>query len=123
MVGQRTRLKRGFFFLIKIKFSYHLEWERKKRKNERRKKRQLGASQVMLVVKNPAANTGNVRDSGLTPGLGRFPGGAHDNPLQYCLGDPMDRAAWWATVHRVARSRARLKQFSRHACKVKLEGH
>ena len=76
----------------------------------------------MLVVKNPAANTGNVRDLGLTPGLGRFPGGAHDNSLHYsCLGNPMDRAAWWSTVHRVAKSQAWLKQFSRHACKVKLE--
>ena len=79
---------------------------------------------MMLVVKNPAANTGNVRDSGLTPGLGRFPGGAHDNPLQYSrLENPMDRGAWRAVVHRVAKSQARLKQFSMLACKVKLEEH
>ena len=34
------------------------------------------------------------------PGLGRSPGGGHDNPLQYsCLENPMDRGAWWVTVH------------------------
>ena len=42
---------------------------------------------------------------GLTLGSGRFPGGEHDNPLQYsCLENPMDRGAWWATVHKVAES-------------------
>ena len=40
----------------------------------------------MLVVKNPAANAGDLRDVGSTPGLGRPPGGGHSNPLQYsCL--------------------------------------
>ena len=57
------------------------------------------ASQVMLVVKNPPTNTGDIRDGGLIPGLGRSPGGGHGNPLQYsCLENPMDRGAWWATV-------------------------
>ena len=64
------------------------------------------ASQVALVVKNPPANAGDVRDVGLIPGSGRFPGGEHSNPLQYfCLENPMDRGVWWATVHRVAKSR------------------
>ena len=46
----------------------------------------FGASQMMLVVKNPPANVGDVRDMGLIPGLGRSPGGEHGNPLQYsCL--------------------------------------
>ena len=55
----------------------------------------------MLEVKNPPANTGNVRDLGSAPGSGRSPGGEHGNPLQYsCLGNPMDRGAWWAIVHR-----------------------
>ena len=59
-----------------------------------------------LVVKNPPANAGDIRDVGLIPGLGRFPGGEHGNPLQYfCLENPMDRGAWWATVHRVAKIR------------------
>ena len=59
-------------------------------------------SQVVLVVKNPAANAGVARDSSLIPGLGRSPGGEYGNPLQYSrLEKPMDRGAWWATVHRV----------------------
>ena len=57
------------------------------------------------VVKNPAANTGDVRDAGLIPGLGRSPGGGHGNPLQYsCVENLMDRGDQWATVHRVAKS-------------------
>ena len=58
------------------------------------------ASQLALVVKNPPASAGDVRDLGLIPGSGRSPGGGHGNPLQYsCLENPMDRGAWWATVH------------------------
>ena len=54
------------------------------------------------VVKNLPANAGDV---GLIPGLGRSPGERNVNPLQYfCLGNPMDRGAWWATVHGVAES-------------------
>ena len=52
----------------------------------------LGASQVALVVKNPPANAGDLRDVGSVPGLGRSPGGGHGNPLQYsCLENPKDR--------------------------------
>ena len=48
------------------------------------------------------ANAGGLRDAGSIPGLGRSPGGGHGNPLQYsCLENPMDRGAWWATVHGV----------------------
>ena len=65
----------------------------------------LGASQVALVVKNLFANTGDVRDAGSIPGLGRSPGGGHGNSLQYfCLQNPMDRGAWQATVYRVTQS-------------------
>ena len=65
----------------------------------------MWASQVVLVVKNPPANAGDRRDAGLTPGLGRSPGGGHGNPLQYsCLENPMDRGALQARVHRVAKS-------------------
>ena len=47
----------------------------------------------------------NVGDLGSVPGLGKSPGGGHGSPLQYsCLENPMDRGAWWATVHRVAKS-------------------
>ena len=52
----------------------------------------LGASQVVLVVKNPSANAGDIRDTGSIPGSGRSPGGGHSNPLQYsCLENRMDR--------------------------------
>ena len=48
-------------------------------------------------------------DADLIPGLGRLPGEGNSNPLQYsCLGNPMDRRAWRATVHRVKKSWARL---------------
>ena len=51
-------------------------------------------SQVALVVKNPSGNAGDIRDTGLIPVQGRFPGGGSSNPLQYsCLGNPMDRGA------------------------------
>ena len=54
------------------------------------------------MVKNPPANAGDV---GSIPGLGRSPGEGNGNPLQYsCLGNLMDRAAWWATVHGVTES-------------------
>jgi len=56
-----------------------------------------------LVVKNPSASAGDVRDAGLIPGSGRSPGGGHGNPLQYsCLENPMDRGARWTMVHRVS---------------------
>ena len=65
----------------------------------------LWASQVVLLAKNPSANAGDLRDVGLIPGTGRSPGGGHGNPLQYfCLENPMDIGAWWATGHRVAKS-------------------
>jgi len=68
------------------------------------------ASQVVLVVKNPPTNAGDIRDTIFVPGLGRFPAGGHGNPLQYsCLENPMERGAWWATVHGVAKSGTRLK--------------
>ena len=57
------------------------------------------------VVKNLPANTGDVTDTGLIPWSGRFPGAENGNPLQYfCLKNPMDRGAWWATVLGVAKS-------------------
>ena len=63
------------------------------------------ASWVALVVKNLPANAGDVRDTDSIPGLGRSPRGSHGNPLQYsCLENPMNRGAWKATVHRVAKS-------------------
>ena len=71
------------------------------------------ATQVALEVKNLPANAGGVRDTSSIPGLGRSLGGGHSNPLQCsCLENPMDRGAWWATVHRVSQSRTRQKQLS-----------
>ena len=62
----------------------------------------LRASLVAQTVKNVPANAG---DAGLIPGSGRSPGGGNGNPLQYsCLENPMDRGAWGATVHGVAKS-------------------
>ena len=63
------------------------------------------ASQGVLVVRNPPANAGEVRDMGSIPGLGRSLGGGYGNPFQCsCLGNPMDGGAWWAVVRGVAKS-------------------
>ena len=73
------------------------------------------ASQVTLVVKNPPASAGDGRDVHLISGSGRSPRGRRGNPLQYsCLENPMDRGAWQAIVHRVAKSWTQLKQLSMH---------
>ena len=65
----------------------------------------LGASHVVLVVKNPPASAGDIGDMGLIPGAGRSPEGEHGNPLHYpCLENPMDRGAWWAPVHMIPKS-------------------
>ena len=75
-----------------------------------------GASQVLLVVKNPPANAGDIRNAGSIPGSGRSPEGGNGNPPQYsCLENPMDREAWWATVHKIAKSQTRLKRLSTQA--------
>ena len=58
------------------------------------------------MLKNLPAKAGDVRDVGLIPGSGRFPGGRHGNPFQYsCLENPTDRGAWQTLAHRVAKSR------------------
>ena len=65
--------------------------------------------QVALVIKNPPASAGDAREASSIPGAGRSPGEGNGNPRQYsCLENPMDREAWWATVHGVAKSRTRL---------------
>ena len=57
-----------------------------------------------LVGKESAYNAGDTGDSSSISGSGRSPGGGNGNPLQYsCLGNPMDREAWWAAVHRVTK--------------------
>ena len=60
---------------------------------------------MVLVVKNPPANAGDIRDMNIIPVSGIYPERGHGNPLQYSsLENPMDTGAWWATVHRVAES-------------------
>ena len=67
------------------------------------------SSQAVLVIKNPPVNAGDVRGAGLIAGLERSPGGGNGNPLQYSgLENPLDRGAWWATVHGVAKSQTQL---------------
>ena len=68
--------------------------------------------QVAPVVKNPLGNAGDIRDAASVP-ASRSPGGGHGYPLQHsCLGNPMDRGAWWAIVHTVAKSWTGLKRLS-----------
>ena len=68
------------------------------------------ASQVVLVVKKPPANAGDIRGAGSIPELGRSPAGENDNPFQYsCLDNSMDRGAWQATVYVVAKSQTQLR--------------
>ena len=76
---------------------------------------------MALVVKNPPANAGDIRDVGSTPGSRTSPGGGHGNPLQYsCLENPMDRGARWAIVLGVPKSQIWLKW--QHAQSRRWEG-
>ena len=69
-----------------------------------------------LSGKEPPANAGDRGDVGSFPGSGSVPGGRCENPLQYsCWENPMDREAWWATVHRVAKSQTQLKRLNTHS--------
>ena len=66
------------------------------------------------MVKISPASSRDAKDTGSIPGLGRSPGVGNGNPLQYfCLGKPMDRGVWWATVHGVSKS---LKQLNNFEC-------
>ena len=66
------------------------------------------------MVKNPPANVGDTGDMGLIPGSGSSPGEGNGNPLQYsCLENSIDRGAWQATVHGVAKGQT---QLSTHTC-------
>ena len=81
-----------------------------------------GASQVAPVAENSPANAGDVRVVGLISGSGRTPGGGYGYPLQYsCVQNPMDWGAWWATVHRVAKSWTRLKGLHTHVAATRGE--
>ena len=68
-----------------------------------------------VMVKNPLANAEGTRDVGLIPGLGRSPGGGHGNLLQYsCLGNPMNRGDWQATVHWIAKELDTTEQLNKN---------
>ena len=73
------------------------------------------SSQVVIVVKTSPANAGDIGDVSSIPGSGRSPRLGLGNLLQYpCLENPVDRGTWWAAVHRVSKSRTRLKHLSTH---------
>ena len=73
------------------------------------------APQEGLMVRTLPISAEDIRDVGLILGLGRFPGEGNGNPLQYsCLEKPMERGAWWATIHRIAKGWTWLKQLSMH---------
>ena len=73
---------------------------------------------IFLILGFPGGSEGSAsacdtEGPGSIPGLGRPPGEGNGNPLQYsCLENPMDRGAWWATVHGVAKSRTRLSDYT-----------
>ena len=76
---------------------------------------------MALVVKNPPINAGDLRDVGSIPGLGRDPGGRHENPLQCsCLEKPRDTGACRTTVHGGTKSWKWLKRLSMHTRTLKL---
>jgi len=78
----------------------------------------LWASRVALVVKkNLPASAGDIKDTCSIPESGRSPGGGPGNILQYsCLENPLDRGAWWATVHRVTKSWTGLQWLNTLVC-------
>ena len=77
----------------------------------------LWISLVAQWVKNPLTRQETQVDTGSIPRLGRSAGKGNGYPFQYsCLENPMDRGAWWATVHNVTKSRTQLKWLSMHTC-------
>ena len=68
------------------------------------------SSQVVQLVKNLPASSGDSGDLGSIPGLGKSPGivGSGNPLLNSCLENPMDKGAWWAAAHGVAKSQAQL---------------
>ena len=74
------------------------------------------SSQVVLVVKKPPCNAGDLREAGSVLGMERSPGGGRGNPLQFsCPENPMDRGAWQVMVHGITESQTQQKWLSRHA--------
>ena len=76
------------------------------------------------MLKNPPANAGDAGDSGLIPGSGRSPGRGNVNPFQYsCMENPIDRGAWWATVHKESGTTERLDSNSKNVTNKNCELH
>ena len=76
------------------------------------------------VLNNPSMNAEHARDSGSIPGLGRSPGTGNGNPLLYsCLENQINRGAWWAIVHGVAKSRTRLSTHARTHARAHTHTH
>ena len=79
-----------------------------------------GQATYFSILDFPGGSNGkesscNAGDLGLIPESGRTPGRRHDKPLQYCVENPMDRGAWWATVHGVAKGQTRLAKQTQQA--------
>ena len=75
-------------------------------------------------VKNPPVNAGDVGELESILGSGRSPGGGNGNPLKYsCLYNSMNKGAWWATVHGVAKGQTRLSDFHFHFLKKEMATH
>ena len=75
------------------------------------------------MVKKLPGNAGDARHTGLIPGSGRSAREGNGYPLEYsCLGNPMDRGAWWGTVHGVAKSQTGLSYFHTHTIKMRNPG-
>ena len=71
---------------------------------------------MALVIKNPPAEAGDLRDPSSIPGSGRSLGGGHSSPLEYsCLENSMDRETWWASDYRVTKCWTPLQQLSMHS--------
>ena len=72
-------------------------------------------------AKESACNAGDTGDAISIPGSGRSPGEGNGYALLFsCLENPMDRGAWWVTVHTVAKSQTQLKQLNTHALQISL---
>ena len=95
-----------FSRLLGVKHRHFFRWEMMKYQVYNKNSNNIiNTSQVAQVVKNPPANPGDAGEVASVSRLGRSPGEGNGNPLHYShLGNPMDRGAWWATLHGVARS-------------------
>ena len=70
---------------------------------------------MVLVVKNPPANAGDIRHA--DPWVKKIPGGGNGNPFQYsCMENSIESGTWWAAIHRVTKSQTLLKRLGMHLC-------